>query len=143
MKPPAGNLVKSHATPLLPHEPQWKTATLGRLDEIKAMPDNWDGYGSPAIPAVLISKMAALINAISACELPRQVSAPTVSAASDGLQIEWNGGRGGVEIVLHFDRSVAFVLECDGKYVDGPLEITDPTPLVSLLRRVFCEPGEE
>ncbi len=106
------------------------------------MPDNWDGYGSPAIPAALISKMASLITAISECQLPRQLPGPTVNAASDGLQIEWNGGRGGVEMIIHFDRSAAFVLECDGKYTDGPLLIADHAHLVSLLRRVFGEPGE-
>ena len=122
-------------------EPAWKAAAFKRLDGIKALPENWDGYGSPAIAADLISKMASLVKAIPDGDLPRGVPALVISPASDGIQIEWNGGHGGVEVILHPDGTGAFVVEFDGEYDDGQLDPSDAFAVVSLLRRVFGESG--
>lgn len=124
-------------------EPAWKAAAFNRLDEIKALNDNWDGYGSPAIPAGLISGMASLINAIRDDDLPRDVPAPMISPASDGIQIEWNGGRGGVEIILHRDGTWASVVELEGSYKDGRLSPSDSFGVVSLLRTAFDDSSAE
>lgn len=127
-----------------PHiEPKWKATAFKRLDEIKALPENWDGYGSPAIPVDLISRMASLVKAIPDGDFPRGVPSPVISPASDGIQIEWDGGHGGVEIILHPDGTGAFVAEIDGKYEDGPLDPRNSFAVVSLLHSVFDESGRE
>lgn len=124
-------------------EPAWKAAAFRRLDEIKNLPKNWDGYGSPAISKALISKMASLVKAIPDDNVLRGVPWPVISPASDGIQIEWNGGHGGVEIILHPEGTGAFVVEFDGKYKDGQLDPSDTFAVVSLLRCVFDESGTE
>lgn len=124
-------------------EPAWKAAAFKRLDEIRNLPKNWDGYGSPAISTALISRVASLVKAIPDDHLPRGVPWPVISPASDGMQIEWNGGHGGVEVILHPDGTGAFVVEFDGKYEDGQLYPSDTFAVVSLLRRVFDESGTE
>lgn len=120
-------------------EPAWKAEAFKRLDGIRALPENWDGYGSPAIAADLISKMASLVKDIPDGGLPRGVPSPVISPASDGMQIEWNGGHGGVEVILHPDGTGAFVIEFDREYEDGQLDPSDAFAVVSLLRRVFDE----
>lgn len=127
---------------LLPQiEPAWKATAFKRLDEIKNLPQNWDGYGSPVIPKELISKMASLVKAIPNDKLPRSLPSPIISPASDGIQIEWNGVHGGVEVILHLDGSGAFVVEFGGNYEDGRLDPSDTFAVISLLCRVFNESG--
>ncbi len=121
-------------------EPAWKAEAFKCLDKIKALPGNWDGYGSAAIPQDLIRMMASLISALPGEQLPRGLPAPEIAPASDGIQIEWNGGRGGVEIIMHPDRTAAWVVESGGQFEDGQLNPEDSVAVVRLLQRVFDLP---
>ncbi len=118
-------------------EPVWKAEAFKRLGNVKALPDNWDGYGSAAISQDLICMMASLINALPREQLPRGLPAPEIAPASDGIQIEWNGGRGGVEIILRTGHKSAWVVESGGQYEDGQLNPEDSVAVVRLLQRVF------
>lgn len=124
----------------LPQEaPEWKEASFNRLAEILAMPSNWDGYGMRKIPPELVSAMATLLGA-----LPNQlgpIPPPIISPASDGLQIEWNGDRRGVEIILGFDGKRSYVVEREGRYEEGMATALDPPTLSGLLERAFGQSG--
>ncbi len=134
----------SYERTLLPQvEPEWKANAFKRLDEIKDLPENWDGYGSPAINSALISRMASLVKVIPDCDLPRCLPSPIISPASDGIQIEWNGGHGGVEIILHPDGTGVLVVEFDGEYKDSTLNPNDSFVVVSMLCKVFDESNAE
>ena len=121
--------------------PEWKEAAFERLKEIRSLPDNWDGYGTRAVASALISKMAVMVKAIPDDEFAYKLPMPVISPASDGLQIEWNGERRGVEIILDFNGKESFVVEHEGKYEDGPISTGDSFAVISLLRSVFGEFG--
>ena len=117
--------------------PEWVDNALQRLNEIQHLAENWDGYGSPAVPEPLIAKMAKLVRAIQDVELPPGMPAPAITPTPDGMQIEWNGPNGGVELILHPDGSAEFVLELGGKYEEGRLNPEDSFPVADLLWRAF------
>ena len=133
--PPCGALSRRI---VLPQElPEWKALAFKRLEELKALPHNWDGYGSAAPAADLVSKMALLVQGLPDAGPPRTLPMPQISPAADGLQIEWNGGKRGVEIILSADGTDVFVAEVDGEFEDGPINPGDSFAVSGLLQRVF------
>lgn len=117
--------------------PEWLTHAFERLGEIQHLAENWDGYGSPAVAKPLIAQMAALVCAIQGAELPPGMPAPAINPTPDGMQIEWNGPKGGVELILHPNGSAEFVLEHEGRYEEGPLDPEDEFMVAKLLWRAF------
>ena len=121
--------------------PEWKQEAFDQLQKIRALPDNWNGYGTPSISAALASRAAALVKSLPD-NLTRGLPTPTVSPASDGLQIEWNGDGRGVEIILDFSGGQSYVLERDGRYEEGPLDIADLGAILRLLDQAFGQAAE-
>jgi hypothetical protein len=79
-------------------EPTWFYPTLGALQDIAQLLDNWDSYGSaPIEDAVIVEAMRVLI----ALELPPSAPPPSVVPGSLGdIQLEWHLVAGDVEILV-------------------------------------------
>lgn len=74
-------------------------AKLGRL---AALPPNWDSYGAGPIAAVALRRAQVVLNALARPNAgATRVPEPFVAPCGDGgVQMEWDGERGSVEVYL-------------------------------------------
>ena len=123
----------------------WKENAFNELAEIQLLPENWDGYGTPAMPPTLVEKMWALVQSLPD-ELAGETPAPHIYPACDGLQIEWNGDGRGLEIILETDCEASYVLEYtrhyESKYESDTVDITDLPAVLKLFERAFANPHQ-
>lgn len=92
--------------------PAWQHRVRARLDQLRALPQNWDGYHSVAIsPSVVQFVMDVLGSA-----MPPFTSAPSIVPVSGGgLQLEWH--EGGLDIELYVSKP--YQAELYVGYLDG------------------------
>ena len=68
-----------------PSPPAWQQA----LAELASLPDNWDGYGSPALQAAAFKEAFRLLAAVEQENLPTPHLCPVTGG---GVGIEWQVG---------------------------------------------------
>ncbi len=75
----------------------WQRDALKQLREVRDLPADWDGYGSPVLSERAIEQACCLIFAVEVEDLPT----PHIGPGSGGaVQIDWSNGRYALE--LHF-----------------------------------------
>jgi len=77
------------------HDPDFVDGVQSALDSLRALAQNWDGYGAPAIDPAVIEAAKSFI-----AKLPENlVSRPHVVPMSNGtLQLEWHDGPKSLEL---------------------------------------------
>lgn len=104
-------------TPLRPVPDRWRAAgvffphcvdcLVGKLDELAALPDNWDGYGAGRLAPAMLAAVRQFLTMLgeergnlllkpgteTVCELPR-----VVPLSSGAIQLEWDRDGRGLEL---------------------------------------------
>ena len=103
--------------------PGWKRHARAKLEQIGDLPDNWDGYGSPAPTPNVLEFVRRALDSLNCEDLPEATIGPE-SGAAVFVEWEWEGKA----LELHFlsDRSVEYLTEdADGTEDDGKLQSGD------------------
>lgn len=85
-----------------------------RLDELAALPDDWDSYGAPPPSATAIRQARGTLLALT--EQPDLLGVPGVNPAhiaplpSGGVQLEWTGPRAEIEVEIDPEGKLAYLL---------------------------------
>ena len=96
----------------------WFVPVMDTLREYVDFERNWDGLGSPPIPATVIETTVALISRFA--RSLQSVPAPNVAPISGGaLQIEFEVGNKAVEIEVLPDRSIELLIQSPGETYEG------------------------
>ena len=92
--------------------PAWQHRVKARLDQLRALPQSWDGYHSvPISPSV-----AKFVLDVLGSTMPPFTSAPSIVPVSGGgLQLEWH--EGGLDIELYVSKP--YQAELYVGYLDG------------------------
>jgi hypothetical protein len=117
-------------------EPRWLPAVLQRIEHIRNLDDNWDGYGAGPIRADVLSYALHLLQTVM-----DDVPAPQLTPMShEGVLIEW--ARGGVTLEIEIeDAGEAFVsYEDEDKSIDKSWRVkADFTSLEEPLRALAAQ----
>jgi len=70
-------------------EDTWLASAFDELDELRQLPDNWDGEGSPAISGELLSTVAEALGRLKAQSVRRYPVPVVVPVAGGRVQLEW------------------------------------------------------
>jgi len=76
-------------------EPKWLVKAKYDLDRIMALPENWDYYGSPSIPAVLYSNAENFLRSLEVEDIEPPFVVPV---SGGGIQFEWQNKTRELEI---------------------------------------------
>jgi len=77
------------------------------LDEVAALPPNWDTYGSPSIHRRALEAARRLLRIGEAEGLPEPHIVPI---SGGGLQLEWYTPTHGLELVIHANGEFEYLL---------------------------------
>jgi len=87
---------------------------LDRVDQLSTLPQNWDSYGSQpsAIPAVLAAKQLIwkVIASRYSHALDEAIPFSAVPLSGGGIQIEWRGSNGEIEVEIDPANSFSYLL---------------------------------
>lgn len=105
---------------------------LAKLAELSALPDNWDGYGSPGPQPAVQEAASALIGILWKAGVPTPHFAPV---SGGGLQLEWQkqGRELELEILPHGEIAFLKVYE-SGEMQEGILPCSAQHEVVELVR---------
>lgn len=93
----------------------WQRDALRQLQEVHALPANWDGYGSPKLSERAFVQVRTLIFALEVDFLP----SPHIGPESGGaVQIDWSRGRRALELHVLTDGTASFLKIDDDDCVD-------------------------
>jgi len=91
---------------------------LDKLEEFRRLPQDWDSYGAPPISDAALARARGLLTALAdrpdLARDERARPAAAVPVATGGVQIEWEGPGGDLELEVHQDGSVSYLLVTDG-----------------------------
>jgi len=121
------SLIYAHNDPPPSFEREWednKTATLGFFDpclretviqlrSLKDLPAGWDSYGASPVAETSV-KIASQLLLDLECKLLRplgsQINPGNIVPLDDGgIQLEWEGTRGEIEVEIGFDGSLSYL----------------------------------
>jgi hypothetical protein len=129
---------QSETTGFSDAEPRWLSAALQRIEHIRNLDDNWDGYGAGPIRADVLSYALRLLQTVM-----DDAPAPQLTPMShEGVLIEW--ARGGVHLEIEIeDAGEAFVsYEDEGKGIDKSWKVkADFASLEEPLRAIAAQPA--
>jgi hypothetical protein len=109
-------------TPLSSYPP-WLRTALKTLAQLAQLPENWDGYGSPAPQRIAADRASNLLTFLEWDDLPVPQIGPVPGG---GIQIEWHVANRELEIEILPDGSGEF-LRVDGEAMEeGPLTADRP-----------------
>ena len=77
------------------------------IDEVAALPQNWDTYGSPPIQRPALDAARRLLHIGEAEGLPEPDIVPI---SGGGVQLEWYTPTQGLEFVIHANGEIEYVL---------------------------------
>jgi hypothetical protein len=84
-----------------------------RLDELAALPDDWDSYGAPPLSATSIKEARGVLLALTeqpplldGCEVNPTHIAPLPSG---GVQLEWSGAQADIEVEVDPEGALAYL----------------------------------
>jgi hypothetical protein len=119
-------------------EPPWLPTVLQRIEHIRNLDDNWDGYGAGPIRADVLSYALRLLQTVM-----DDAPAPQLTPMShEGVLIEWV--RGGVHLEIEIeDAGEAFAsYEDEGKGIDKSWKVkADFASLEEPLRAIAAQPA--
>ncbi|MGI8828065.1 MAG: hypothetical protein ACR2JC_21030 [Chloroflexota bacterium] len=104
------------------------------LDEVAALPPNWDSYGSRPIQGATVDAARRLLHIGEVEGLPE---AHVVPISGGGVQLEWYTPTRGLELVIHADGECEYVLvqRPDNAVVEGRLPSMDEKRVRDYMRR--------
>ncbi|MGH9837473.1 MAG: hypothetical protein ACREEM_01670 [Blastocatellia bacterium] len=82
------------------------SSMFDKLKELFELPDNWDGYGSPAIQPAVKETASDLANTLHKAGAPLPHIAPV---SGGGIQLEWHKKDRELELEILPDGDVAFL----------------------------------
>jgi hypothetical protein len=96
--PPASSQASSVTiTQTLSRQASWMQQASGRLDELKLLAPNWDGYKSPKITEQALSSADFLLKAVHSDDL----TVPRISPVTGGgIALEWKVGSRSVDFEI-------------------------------------------
>lgn len=107
------------------------------LDEIATLPNNWDGYGAPAMTKETCATAKAAVSG-----LLRHVPLPEITPNSnDTISFEWDAARGVANLEIGADQYSFFLKERGGQpvYLRGSIRELSPDGLGRLIQqRLFA-----
>jgi len=94
------------------------------IDEVAALPQNWDTYGSPPIQRPALDAARRLLHIGEAEGLPEPHILPI---SGGGVQLEWYTPTHGLELVIHASGEFEYVLvnRPEGVVAEGDLPSVD------------------
>jgi hypothetical protein len=102
-------------------EANWFESTRTKFARLLDLPPNWDGYGARVLDRSTLERALRVLVEI----VPPSAPAPyVVPSPSGGVQVEWHGATGDVEIEFNVDGSASFFMETSHSEVDE-LRISD------------------
>jgi len=95
----------------------WSKSARHRLQELSALPQNWNGYGSPVVNKDAIEHSFTLLSELGKLGMPEPNIVPV---SGGGLQLEWRRSGAEIEIEIFPDRSIHFlVVDAAGEMFEG------------------------
>ncbi len=91
---------------------KWMRPLLDRLEAIVELPDDWDGYGSPAPRVEALIRCLGVLQQFMQADMALPAVAPTTTG---GIQFEWHRGGWDIEVEVFPD----LVAVAWGKSVSG------------------------
>lgn len=85
---------------------QWQIQGIKRLREVLSLSENWDSYGSP--PPTQLAADAAM-DLLTRINIDHFVAPRVVPVSGGGLQLEWEIGERGLELLILDDGSVEYL----------------------------------
>jgi hypothetical protein len=116
-----------------------KAATLSALEELKALPPNWSGYGASPIDHALIHSAREFISALP-CDL---IATPKVVPMTRGrLQFEWHRGNRSLELEFESSDRIHYLKWDSGAGIEeeDTISVNDRSEIHALLRWFALEP---
>jgi len=95
----------------------WVLETLSRIDELKGLGDNWDGYGSPRIQTRALTQAIKLVVSLDLQDLPAPVVSPVAGGA---IGFHWRVGTRELELTFLPNEQIEYL-----KVLDQDLERDD------------------
>ncbi len=88
------------------------TSIFERLKELAQLEADWDSYGAKAISSVALVKVFEVLEALKERFVKVKEPLPQFIAplADGGLQLEWNGQQGDIEVEIYPDGDLGYVL---------------------------------
>jgi len=114
-----------------------------RLDELAALPDDWDSYGAPPLSSRALQVAHSLLLALAKQPVPidRVELNPFHIAPlpSGGVQLEWTGPRTDIEVEIDPEGKLAYLLidRSSEPRTFTEAEGVPPATLVDLVMRVL------
>lgn len=102
-------------------------AALERFATFGQLADDWDGYGGvkPTLPSMFMA-LATLLAVWRAGSLSNNAHLDVIPVPTGGVQLEWQGQNGDIEIEVDQDGMMSWLIEWnDGTYDESP---SDPLP---------------
>ncbi len=103
---------------------EWQLDAWKQLNEVRALPADWDGYGSPVLSDRALQQACQLIFSVEVEYLPTPHLGPESGGA---VQFDWCNGRHALELHFLADGSVCYLktvngdCEDDGKLPPGAI----------------------
>jgi len=90
-------------------------STYRRLDELMTLRSGWDSYRARSISSTAVGAAKSLLSALGGSVYPRlgEKIQPyaVVPLPTGGVQLEWRGGRGSLEVEVKPEGSLCYLLE--------------------------------
>jgi hypothetical protein len=110
---------------------QWQIDAIRKLDQLLALPRDWDSYGSSPPSEIAVKAAVRLILDI---DFDYFVSPHIVPVSGGGVQLEWSLGSREVEIEITDEGSVEYLKSILTKPVEeGQISLADLPSIRSLL----------
>lgn len=100
---------------------EWQLDAWKQLNEVRALPADWDGYGSPVLSDRAFQQACQLIFVVEVEYLPTPHLGPESGGA---VQFDWCNGRHALELHFLADGTVSYL-----KTVNGDCEEDGELPL--------------
>ncbi len=98
---------------------EWQRDAWKQLNEVRALPADWDGYGSPVMSERSFQQACKLIFAVEVEYLPTPHLGPESGGA---VQFDWCNGRHALELHFLADGTVSYLKTVNGDCeADGEL----------------------
>jgi hypothetical protein len=115
-------------------------SALGRLLELAALPGGWDSYGAaPVSPSARTAAAAMLLFAWQEGVVQQSGRPEIFPVPTGGLQFEWHGDNGEIEIEIAPNGSASSLIEWrNGTFEESPEGFAvKPADIVKLVKRVI------
>jgi hypothetical protein len=107
----------------------WLSEALRQLDGLAGLPADWDGRGSPPVPAAALKSAANLLLWVAGFGLPAPQIFPV---AGGGAQFEWQNAKCELELEIRPDGAIEFlIVDAQGEMREGALP---PQPFAEIAR---------